>query len=254
MSPATRWCPAMLAPLASTFLAAAALAQDTGAGANLRIAALDHGERVARAVLAPHSCADAEQTPTSKTLDIARAATLCLLNAERALRGRAPLVEHPLVTQVTQAYSQWMVDERYFAHGGLLGYLDRTYWMAGQNLAWADGALAAPAHIVEGWMGSTGHRSNILDPAFGVVGIGIAPGSPEPRSRLVAATYTTDFAVVAGGPVTTASPTRRGTAGSRARHRRCASPKRAAKRAVDGARRDRSRCRRRSARLEALLQ
>jgi uncharacterized protein YkwD len=268
MTSGTRWCAAACAPFASTILATAAMAHDGRAGqlrvapqagdrvvvAEVTLGAADTAAPLAQVRLAPDACAGAGQVPTSRTLGAARAATLCLLNGERALRGLAPLVERAPITRESQAYSELMVEERFFAHDGLAGYLlDGLYWVTGQNLAWGDGPLAAPDRIVEGWMASTDHKANILDPDFGEIGIGIAIGSPEPRSRLQAATYTTDFAAMIREPVA-ATPTARPKKPTRparikrpSKRKACRAPGRARKVAVGGAKRKPISCTRRPA-------
>jgi hypothetical protein len=87
-------------------------------------------------------------------------------------------------------------------------------------------------------MASPGHKRNILAPDFGEIGIGIATGSPEPRSRMSAATYTTDFGIVATNPAATA----------RAKRKVCVARKRVRARTLTGAKRVRVRCPRQPAR------
>jgi uncharacterized protein YkwD len=69
--------------------------------------------------------------------------------------------------------------------------------ITGENIGWATGPAASPAEMVDLWMHSAEHRDNILRPAFTQIGIGVAPGAPQPpTSSDPPATYTTDF----GGP------------------------------------------------------
>jgi uncharacterized protein YkwD len=182
---------AVCAPLASLLLAGAALADDGVQG------------RTVETRPAPEVCPGERQTPTAKTLEIARAATLCLLSQERTSRGLAPLTEGPLITQRSQAYSERMVAERFFAHSPVGYLLMDVHWIVGQNLAWADSQVSTPGRVVAAWMASPGHRANILNPEATDVGIGIALGSPDPRSRVPAAVYTTDFGAIADGTVAT---------------------------------------------------
>jgi uncharacterized protein YkwD len=67
----------------------------------------------------------------------------------------------------------------------------RPDWAIGENLAWHTGA-ASPRTIVRAWLRSAPHRRIMLDPAFRVVGIGTAPGTPTHRSA-AGKTYTADF-------------------------------------------------------------
>lgn len=151
------------------------------------------------------SCPNADVQPAAGTLAAMRAATLCLLNAERAPRGLPALRENALLSRASQEYSQLMVDRQFFAHAtpdgvGLkarllgVGYiLEDAYWMVGENLAWGTGGMATPARIMESWMASPGHRDNILTAEFREVGLGVALGAPTSRTAPAAATYTTDF-------------------------------------------------------------
>ena len=154
-------------------------------------------------------CPDADAQPTPANILQLRAATLCLLNAQRTPRGLAALTESPLLTQASQAYSQKMVGLRFFGHvtpGGVdlmqrlkgVGYVRDGGALVGENLAWATGANTTPARIVQSWMASPGHRRNILEPAYREIGLGIVTGAPVGRTPLAAATYTTDFGVLRG--------------------------------------------------------
>lgn len=108
------------------------------------------------------------------------AAMLTLVNAERAKAGQRPLTADPETLDVSRAHSRDMFERSYFAHITPEGRspFDRlraarlTYRAAGENLALA--RTLDMAHI--GLMNSPGHRANILNPAFGRVGIGIVDG------------------------------------------------------------------------------
>ena len=96
-----------------------------------------------------------------------------------------------------------MVANRYFAHDSRSGagfsariastgwMHGRSAWNVGENIAWGSGALATPRAIVKAWMHSAGHRHNILQPRFHVIGIGIGAGAPTGDGS--GKTYTTDF-------------------------------------------------------------
>ena len=155
--------------------------------------------------MAEARCADATLRPDSENLERIRAATLCLLNAERAERDLAPLRANDRLTSAAQAYSAKMVRGRFFAHrcpeGSTLKsrirsakYLNksvRDYSLA-ENLAWGSGSRSTPKSIVRGWMRSSAHRDAILNDSFRDAGVGVAPGAPRSvRGR--AATYTTEF-------------------------------------------------------------
>jgi uncharacterized protein YkwD len=154
-------------------------------------------------------CPGADQEPTAASLDVARDATLCLLNAERRGRGMRALRQNRQLRDAAEAYSREMVEQRFFAHvsaatGSTLrervsatDYLKGADgWQLGENLAWGSGELSTPARTVEAWMRSPGHKENILTRRFREIGIGIVPGAPaRVAGSLAAATYTTDFGV-----------------------------------------------------------
>ena len=174
--------------LSCTLLAFAAVALGTGSAAT-----------------AAAGCADATLRPTSENLERIRAATLCLLNAERADHGLPALRANERLTRAADAYSAKMVRRRFFAHvcpdGSTLKsrirsarYLNKSVrdYSLGENLAWGSGSLSTPKSIVRGWMRSSAHRHAILDERFEDVGIGVAPGAPR-KVRNRAATYTAEF-------------------------------------------------------------
>jgi len=105
---------------------------------------------------------------------------LSLVNNERAKHGMKPLIADPDLLPVARAQSNDMFMRGYFAHNNPEGKspFDRMkdakvrFNTAGENLA-----LAQTLEIAHnGLMNSPGHRANILNPAFGRVGIGIMDG------------------------------------------------------------------------------
>ena len=142
-------------------------------------------------------CAGADGSLEQLGLASARAATLCLLNAERAARGLAPLRGNSRLARAAQGHSDDMVGRRYFAHGNFGARIARTGWgrhrrsyTIGENLGYGTGGGATPRAVVAAWMQSSGHRANILQRRFHAIGIGIASGTPGGDAG---ATYSTDF-------------------------------------------------------------
>ncbi len=135
-------------------------------------------------------CTAANLVPALASIPTAKAATLCLLNDERASRGLLPLAEQPLLASAAQSYSQAMVAQRFFDHVSpagqtlddrLASYVGTTgIGSTGEILAWGAGPLATPGAIVKGWMSSAGHRDNILNRGYARIGIGYVEcgGSP----------------------------------------------------------------------------
>ena len=103
-----------------------------------------------------------------------------LLNQERSKKGLHPLAADPEMTVVARKHSVDMFARGYFSHNTLENKdpFDRMkqekvrFLTAGENLALA--RTLNMAH--KGLMNSPGHRANILQPAFGRVGIGIMDG------------------------------------------------------------------------------
>lgn len=106
-------------------------------------------------------------------------AQLALTNAARAEDGDAPLRCDVLMTTVARAHSQDMCDRRYFSHTSLDGRspFERMraagvmFSTAGENIA--QGQRTAEA-VHTSWMNSSGHRANILNGAYGRIGIGLS--------------------------------------------------------------------------------
>ncbi len=161
---------------------------------------------------AHRACAHTALTPTRANLKLIRAATLCLVNRERAAHGERALRANPRLARAAQTHSASMAFGDYFEHVGprgmtplarmrAVGYISssRVAYEVGENIAWGTLWLASPRAIVAAWMASPGHRANILDPRFRETGIGV---SPHPLASLAhgqpGAIYTEDFGVISG--------------------------------------------------------
>ena len=112
--------------------------------------------------------------------DIAR--HLNAVNAVRAQAGLAPLAHDPALSAQAQAHACDMAARGYFAHARADGWdMDARLRAAGlrgvcrgaENIAKGQADIAA---AMTSWMGSAGHRRNLLDPALTRVGFGHGPG------------------------------------------------------------------------------
>lgn len=149
------------------------------------------------------ACTAADRHPDEASVKQLRAATVCLLNAERRKAGRKPLKANGSLALAGQRHARDMVRRRYFAHDSLggrsfksrilrAGYVHRgASALIGENLAWGAGRGATPRSIVRGWMKSPGHRRNVLNATFREVGIGVVRAAP--RALDGAATYAAEF-------------------------------------------------------------
>lgn len=107
-----------------------------------------------------------------------------LVNDERAKNGRNPLTPDDRLTQAARGHSQDMADHDYFSHTGLNGSSpgDRItaagyIWnYCGENIAMG---YSSPEAVVNGWMNSSGHRSNILNANFCDLGVGYVSQGPH---------------------------------------------------------------------------
>ena len=163
-------------------------------------------------------CTGANLLPALASVPTAKAATLCLLNHERAARGLLPLSPEATLESAATSYAQAMVQQRFFGHVSPAGQTitDRlaSYvgpaldYVTGENLAWGEGAFATPSAIVKQWMESEGHRAKILNRNFEQIGVGIVGGTPSGGLPAVSATYTTEFGARTLGSSGEASPVR----------------------------------------------
>jgi uncharacterized protein YkwD len=151
------------------------------------------------------ACNSAGAKPSTVAKRIAVRATLCTLNAERARYGIRSLKLNKRLSRAARGHARDMVRRDYFGHGTLGGgtFVDRIRrtgylrgarsWTLGENLAWGTYGGATPQVITAMWMGSAGHRANILNASFREVGIGLVLGAPGANGP--GATYATEFGV-----------------------------------------------------------
>jgi uncharacterized protein YkwD len=155
-------------------------------------------------------CQDAELRPSEANLDRIRAATLCLVNRERAANGERALQPNAALRQSAQGHTDSMVAENYFEHDGPGGqtplqrmrdagyiYSSHIGYAIGENIGWGGAQLGTPKAVVAAWMASPGHRANILDPRYRDTAIGVSerlPSSVAHGQR--GGIYTQDFGVI----------------------------------------------------------
>ena len=133
---------------------------------------------------------------------------LGLINEERVKAGLDPLRLERRLNDASEDHSAWMIDQDLFSHDGAgdsdagermrdAGFPFEGNWAWGENIALqsergATGLSDDVADLHRGLMDSPGHRANILDARFEVVGIGIERGEYKGFDALVA---TQNFAV-----------------------------------------------------------
>jgi uncharacterized protein YkwD len=156
-------------------------------------------------------CRDAKLAPSSHDLARVRAATLCLVNRERARHGERALHWNLRLLAAAQSHTESMAFGGYFEHIGPNGVtplmrMRRTGYISSskegfqiaENIAWGSLWLGTPRAIVSAWMHSPGHRANILDGHFRDTGIGISPHTNGLAHGQRGGIYTQDFGVIVG--------------------------------------------------------
>lgn len=106
-----------------------------------------------------------------------------LVNEIRQQYGLSPLTENWELSRVARFKSQDMKDRGYFDHTSptygspfqMMKDFGLSYRTAGENIAMG---YRTPEAVVNGWMNSSGHRANILNPSFKQIGVGyVAQGN-----------------------------------------------------------------------------
>jgi len=156
-------------------------------------------------------CPDANLAPSATDLKLVRAATLCLVNRERASHGERALHWNEQLIQAAQSHTESMAFGDYFEHVSPRGetplmrmrrtgyiYSSRISYEVGENIAWGSLWLGTPSAVVAAWMRSPGHRANILDAHFRETGIGVSPHVSAFAPGQSGGIYTQDFGVRTG--------------------------------------------------------
>ena len=100
-----------------------------------------------------------------------------LVNEERAKQGIDPLSQDWQLSRVARYKSQDMSDNNYFSHTSptygspfeMIKSFGIAYRTAGENIA---KGYSSPQAVVNGWMNSQGHRTNILNKSYTKIGVG----------------------------------------------------------------------------------
>lgn len=141
--------------------------------------------------------------------DLAKVRTEMLerVNQARASAGLRPLVAEARLDQAAQAHADDMLARTYYAHRNPEGEMPRaraekTGYRArliAENIA--AGSLSVDSALA-GWLLSSGHRRNLLDPTVSQLGVGLAVGPFESRYRVL---WVQVFAQPEPGPLAPAS-------------------------------------------------
>ncbi|MEO0374439.1 MAG: CAP domain-containing protein [Cyanobacteria bacterium P01_A01_bin.17] len=103
------------------------------------------------------------------------------INQQRQHHGLSPLQINAQLTQAARTYSKQMADYNFYSHTGVRGDTPRqrveargvSAQLVGENLFQFPQRGNPVTVTVQGWMGSVGHRRNILMSQMAETGIGI---------------------------------------------------------------------------------
>lgn len=117
----------------------------------------------------------------SDALIIQSQSLITMTNAIRSSLDLEALVMNPLLSQAAISKSNDMAVFQYFSHTSPNGWtisdwlaqVGYSYSTAGENLAVG---FATPEGVINGWKKSPSHYSNLIDPNFSEIGIGVTPG------------------------------------------------------------------------------
>lgn len=140
-------------------------------------------------VFAAGSTASATTTGAEEASTVTRATSLEELvlrqvNEVRAARHLAPFAASRALSRSAAAHSRSMLTRGFFAHEsangtsfssrikGFYGPRSST-WTVGENLAMFGGMTPTAAAVVDAWMGSPGHRANLLRGSFREAGVAV---------------------------------------------------------------------------------
>jgi uncharacterized protein YkwD len=114
------------------------------------------------------------------------------LNRVRGLHGLRPLRSTPALMRSARRHSIQMGRRGYFDHDSVDGtpfwrriqsfYGDDGFrsWAVGENIFWASARTLAGSSVVRSWLGSPGHRENVLSREWRDVGVGMVNMSSAP--------------------------------------------------------------------------
>lgn len=120
---------------------------------------------------------------TARLADRERVAAemLARVNAVRRRAGLPPLVANPLLDRVSQEHAEDMLARSYFGHRTPegLGPSDRAR-AGGYRSGIGENIVEqrfSTEEALDAWLGSSGHRRNLLDPGCREMGLGLAVGA-----------------------------------------------------------------------------
>lgn len=92
-----------------------------------------------------------------------------LVNRDRAANGRGALVVNATLNNKAQAWAQQMANDGRISHSTLTSGVPSCWRALGENV----GVASSVDGLHTAWMGSSGHRANILSSSYTHIGVGV---------------------------------------------------------------------------------
>jgi uncharacterized protein YkwD len=116
-----------------------------------------------------------------------------VINEVRHKNGLPLLRVDPVLQRAARSHSADMLRRDYFDHGAFGQRLTRfgvRARMMGENIAWWPDAKAELRAVVQMWLGSPGHRANLLRAGFRRVGVAAPAGTFQgTKVRMITADF-----------------------------------------------------------------
>ena len=146
-------------------------------------------KEVEKQVSTPPPLRAKEEVPESY---LTRAGVIQWTNSQREKYGLPPLVENPRLNVSAELKVEDMFENQYFAHfspsgegvGDWTEIVGYEFIAIGENLAL--GNFQNDEALVQGWMDSSGHRANILNPSYQEIGVAVQKGQFEGKTTWLA--------------------------------------------------------------------
>jgi uncharacterized protein YkwD len=159
----------------------------------------------ASAPAAAQGCPGANGQSTKLSKAAANRAVFCLVNAQRARHGLAPLRANRRLAKVARIHARDIVRYQFIghdspSHGSLLARVKRSGYGRNKRLTFGEilgagrGRWSTPRSIVREWMKRQIHRKAILYPRFRVMGVGASLGMPSHNNRRRGRSFVITFA------------------------------------------------------------
>ncbi len=144
-------------------------------------AVLAAGMLIPGADIASASTTSTKAQSSSSVVSAYAKEVVSLVNKERKKAGLKPLVIHTNLTKMAVAKAKDMNTNKYFSHTSptygspfdMMKKFGITFNYAGENIAKGQ---KTPAEVVKAWMNSPGHRANIMNKNFTLIGVGYVNG------------------------------------------------------------------------------